>query len=409
MFAGATCIIIYRLAIEWFNRDAAILSVILFASFPTVVDAATGARAYAFGIFCVSASVLALNGWLNTGLKRPQVMYVLFAALTIYAHPLFSLIFGVHFLLATCRDDSITPRYVTLQNVLGAQLIALVLASVNCVQLLKLYDRGKILIYAPEPEVLDLFYALMPPQIMWTIIGSSVIASACARAWPSLQRIPFSNQNIALAIWWIGPALLLFVISKSSGSSLFIDRYYAWAMPAAALAIAMLASSILHVKALRIVPSVVGMFVLISNARQPAEIEDWREAAKVLQSLVRNGEGVVFAYTGLIESQCLDWVKDDLKSSYLLSPLAYYSVPVDSVILPSTLGGVAEAYFKDKMNYALHSSDTVYLISRMVLVPGEHGIQRSNEYLKAAFEGLQLRQVCNYEYDRVFVKCFKRI
>src|SRR5258708_39336890 len=87
--AGAAYLL-YRIAVRLFDRDSAILAVLVFACLPSVTYAASDARPYALALLIVNASMLLLLKWLDTGDKRIAAAYVVMAALILYAHYLFA-------------------------------------------------------------------------------------------------------------------------------------------------------------------------------------------------------------------------------------------------------------------------------------------------------------------------------
>ncbi|MEP6540421.1 MAG: glycosyltransferase family 39 protein, partial [Bryobacteraceae bacterium] len=95
-FIGLSCaaVFVYRIGKRLLGNEAAGSAALIFAALSAYY--ASDARPYALGLMAVSGAVLMLIRWLDSGRLVDAIGYAFFAALTVYFHFLFSVMFLVH-------------------------------------------------------------------------------------------------------------------------------------------------------------------------------------------------------------------------------------------------------------------------------------------------------------------------
>ena len=132
--------------------------------------------------------------------------------------------------------------------------------------------------------------------------------------------------------WYLFPPLFIFAVSTWGGVSIFLERYFLYYTPAVAIAFAGL---MLLWRDQRTRAIGVAVFMALQCVREVDRRwigEDWRGAAR---ELAQRGEGLpALVYPGLSEARDLQWLQDQGKQEYLLSPLLYYRVSNPLAVLP---------------------------------------------------------------------------
>ncbi len=111
--AGVSAFLLYRLARTLISREAARLTVLVFAATQTVAFGASEARPYAIATMVTIASTLALVRWLDDGRRWSRALvYALLAIAVVWMHYLFALVLvahGVYALIRLRRGETAPP------------------------------------------------------------------------------------------------------------------------------------------------------------------------------------------------------------------------------------------------------------------------------------------------------------
>lgn len=282
---------------------------------------ATDARPYIFMILALIVSTRYGFRWLETGARSAGWVWVVTAVVAIAMQP-----FAVYALLPHLTLAYRAVRKGRSSSLLGYVALGAVLVAPIVPQILMLRARQDTLVIADPPTVLDFFSSLAPAPLG---VGL-VVALLLGRRHVDLS-VTGSSELGLVALWAVFPGLGLFVQSHLTGSSVFVERYYVAALPAAALLVAMVLA--------RAKPWVglVGVVAIISSATflvNPVSSRDWYAAVDALDNAPANAN--IWTVTGYVESNNPDAFADDEDNEYLNAPLRWHGAEQDLLAIPRT-------------------------------------------------------------------------
>lgn len=318
---GAT-FLLYRVGALLVDGQTGLMAAGVFVGLEVVISAATTARPYALALLFVVGAVLALVRWLRYGRRADAVAYVLFAALTIWTHYLFGVMFLVHaiYVFWPGHRDGPVSRWAFCAALGVTGLLLLPLAP----QFLSLTRRADRLSFLAEPTPAELVRRLAPIVIVLGVLLSRYRSRA--------ESAPARSADLALVVTWSFLAtVLLFAVSWLTPAKLFLGRYFLATAPGKALIVAW---AIQTVRSERVRLAVITGFaaLLVIFARLTGANDEWRLASATVRSLRPGPNTPVLVRGGFIEARQIDWLEDTERSSFLLAPLAYY--PIDGTVVP---------------------------------------------------------------------------
>ena len=295
---------------------------------------AADARPYALGTFAVSASLLYLVRWMDSGKWLHAGLFAVFAALVWRVHLLFwpiYLIFAIYTLFRLLRGNSSAGWFevTAVYALVGASLIPVL------VQALALDRQAAAHVVAALPTNADLSKALKVDFVI-PFCAACALLSRWLR-WPRVPPAASSEALLLIFAWWLCDPLSLFGFSKLTGTSVFLSRYMYIALPGIALVATVAAATFLPPKYWKPMAAVFGLAVLITqghwNRLLPAHHNsDWRGAARTLNANLTGAGTPVICPSPFIEAQPPVWRPDYPVSSFLYSHLAGY--PVHGAVYP---------------------------------------------------------------------------
>jgi len=309
---------IYRLARRFCDREGSLLAAALFATYGTVAFAAADARPYALALLCVTAAMLMLVKWCESGELKWGVAYAVLAALSVAFHYLCLSLLPVHFAYLLIQD--LRPRARHLQGIgfLLAGLLSLLVPHATV-----LWQARQEHSFTGIPELRDVIDAL----IYYRLAAGVVLGISVARLlYPELSiraQALFTPRHTFLLTWYLCPVLLLLGISLVSDAKLLVGRYYLWGVPGLAILAASALSAVEPLPARRIAGLVI---LLIFCARRipygPAGHggQDWRGALLAARTEMHRTGSTLLLRSGFPEAPA--GITDDP----LLAPLALYPV-----------------------------------------------------------------------------------
>lgn len=305
------------------------LSCILLLSLDPVQVAAVSARPYALALFFSLTSVWALFRWEEDGRYRYSVLYLGCFLTSVYLQYLFVCMLAVHalHLLLFFRTQK-----VQLSSALSELCLVAATLAPAYLHMQELSQRRELLHFVPLPTWGALIEALFPPEILIPALLALILAYVTAVNRTVSWEKESSRNTIWVAFWAVFPPLLFYVLSSTVGISIFLERYFLFYTPAIALLTAgcLLIWSDTRTRAI----CVVGLIALLCIRQMDRRwmTEDWRGAARIVTEGGDTAPLVV--YPGLAESRDLQWLQDEGKQEYLLSPLLYYQVRNPAAVLP---------------------------------------------------------------------------
>jgi mannosyltransferase len=358
--------LLYRLTTRLVDVELGRLAVLCFVGWPGIAFAASDARPYALAIFFVVASTLAVVRWLDTGHLGSLTIYVLLAALVVYAHYLFGLALVPQWVYAVVRiREGSTP--VNLKRLL-AVVGAIILATLPLLaQLLSLWGRRASLGLAEDASVELLAQLLVPPAVVGAVVLGGVLAASSGKIMFRLK--PLERPTLVLLfVWLLFPLGALFIEAIVLPVRFLSLRYTLAAAPAAVLIAAWVMESVDPDAARRIVAAVFAILAVLALGGRLKADEDWRGAAAAVQRIA-DARTIVLAHPAFIESAQLDWFNDPERRSELLSPISYYPVPGRVVLLPYEFNDSTEKYLSDVLRNDIGGADRLVLLTRFPGIP----------------------------------------
>lgn len=402
--AGVTTLLAKKIV----GKQLAVFAVLILLSFSSVSTAGVDARPYALALCLVTVSVYFLVRWTSDGDKNARSYHAFFAVLAVYSHgimlPIF-LFYGLyHLILRLLRNDRLPLRSIIL-----TYAVAGIFLSPALCQLFVIYQKRNIMSFAPAPTVADLFFTWVPWDILALLLAVILLRLASSKP-RDIVALPKKEAVMLLLLWHLLPPLVLFIWSVLSGASVYSPRYFVWALPALAMLVALILSSV-RFGAIRGVVVIVFIAVhLLYGAVHNPFPEDWAGSAKRVREMLSAKDVPVLAYTGFAESQDTLWVSSEEKQRYLRAPFAAYPLGKEPLLLPASFEQLgARDYLDQHVFPILSSTNSFILIQRITLLAtNEEMVMRSDKYLEREFMAGGFHVSDSYEHGHLKVVLFKR-
>jgi len=360
--------LLYRLARRWGDREFASLGAFAFVTWVGIGFAASEARPYAIGVLCVIGSTFLLERWLETSTARAAVAYVAVAWLVVMSQYLFSLVLFAQLAYVIARVRNGTTR-VDIPKI-AATFSAVVLTTLPLAgQLLSVWRNRGILSVPWGGTVGGLATLIVPASVGAAILLGGGLAAASGQVEIRPVALPRS-VFVLLFSWLLIPPVTLFAVSALTPVHVFSPRYALSAVPAGALLLAWGLRAVNPSAARRILVAVIAIIAVLTQTSALKGDENWRGAIAATR-LLTNNRTVVLLHPALVESGQLGLFDDPTWRSYLLTPVSYYPLDGDVVLLPYELTQAAESYVEEVLNRDLGGIDRIVLVTRYPWVPYE--------------------------------------
>jgi uncharacterized membrane protein len=378
--AGLAAYWLFRLGRELFDRETGLLAAGIFVGVPQICFAAGDARPYAFGVLATVGALWMLVRWLDRGRAGAAVGYVLLASAAVYFQYLFAAMLVAHAAYAIRRwkrGDGARPAHLFL----AAAGIAFLTAPAAWMAQEIGRDRA-LHAFEPMPGLTALLRTLLSTSVLAALLASFLVwwmlglagSRRLASVWSRPLREPDGKRGPAQdALWLLGlsavvPALLLFVVSRATGASVFVARYMMCMIPAQALLMAWLLRGVRPASGQRAVLAGYLIVMLLARGLKVAHSsEDWRGATAAVAGA--NGSHPVLLSGTYTESRNVAWVQDAGHASYMRAPLDYYAAGGPTSVLPLFAGRDAEAYVEGLLDSVTGLGDRFALIERSSKFP----------------------------------------
>ncbi len=345
--AGLAAYWLFRLGRELFDRETGLLAAGVFVGVPQICFAAGDARPYAFGVLASIGALWMLERWLERGRAVDAVGYVGLASASVYFQFLFAAMLLAHALYAFRRWRRGCAAGPT-QMRLAAAGVAILTAPAAWMAREIARDRA-LHAFEAMPDANALARMLVPTGVLAALLGSVLVWGLAvgprrrplSEVW---RRPPPGGEAMWLVVpSAVVPAVLLFVVSRATGTSLFVPRYMMCMIPAQALLLAWCLRGLQPVSARRTVLAGYLVILLLARGLKVAHTnEDWRGASAAV-GVSNDTHPVLFSGT-YTESRNLGWVEDVRHAAYMRAPLEYYTAGRPTVVLPLFVGPDSEAY-----------------------------------------------------------------
>ncbi|MCI5066074.1 hypothetical protein MRY87_10145 [bacterium] len=346
--------LIGRLVLLRSTLSLALFASVFFSSIFTVVQAGSYARPYGLAVFAVVAAFTALSSWCQNPMKRTAICFLLSMALAVHAHFLSLLVLPGF--LAYYRSCAPPNRSTAKDCSLGALALLLLLLPALTQFSLLFQDRGS-LGFAPPPQPIHLLNALLPLEHLLGLLLALAIARSLGRGEEKGLTPPAGErrERIPLLLWYLLPAMTLYLVSTTTPLSLFVSRYMVWSTPALTLLLARGADSFLSLRQQKVFFCSFLLFITSFQAVQTEVFpEDWRGAFASLREKNSREQHPVFIYTGIAHAECESY-KEYYQEIFglITAPASYYGASGPVFAVPQTKDLPVEHEYWEKMLFPI--------------------------------------------------------
>jgi hypothetical protein len=366
LLMGVALFFIGRLASRLINPDAGWFAVFACLGLHGINDYAVDARPYAMGICVAAAALFFLVRWLDSVRFVDGVMFAALAICLLAVHlvywPIY-LVFAFYSAVRIFRSETrVTPwQAIGLFGVVSLAVVPQIIAAFHLLR----YASDHVV--AALPGVRELQHA-----IRWNlalICGGAAWLTARLVGWAH-NRVAWANSSLMLIwAWWLGQPGCLFVFSRITGDSVFVERYLSIALPGAALAATAAASICIPDKRWRIASTAFGVGVFIVMGQWTVISirhghSDWRAASQEERRLANSVDIPVICPSPFIEARAPLWYPTYPLPGFLYAHLSGYPVAGKIYLLPFG------AYASDGESYARYLTENVLAHSRRFEIYG---------------------------------------
>jgi len=318
----ATLAILWRIRVfvrGWLSDSGSWLAVGLGAGVLLLGDGPVAARPYVFGALALVIATEHAVRWSENGSLRSGMLWCGASVVALYMHPfVFFAVAGQGALILVTRPE--LRRQMVVVAATGAALCLPIVP-----QVLSLGQRQESLVLVDQPSTGQLVFALLQP----TLLVPVVVCGAVARFLGTLRPPRLGQIPGAMWVWAVAPQIGVFAYSHLSGSSIFILRYFGFALPALAMITAAILID-LRPPVIALVGLAISVAITVASFLTPIETQ-WALAAEVVND---RSAGVVFASAGFVEAADADFIRGDAVD-YLNAPLLNYGVtgPIEALPL----------------------------------------------------------------------------
>ncbi len=335
-------VFVYRIGKRLLGNESAGAAALMFASIAAYY--ASDARPYALGLMAASGAILMLIRWMDTGRFIDAIGYACFAALTVYFHFLFSVMFfvqGVYIGLRFWKDRR--PRPAALILAVALILALLLPLAPRFVQVMS--ARGSYS-FVSKPRlasiVLDTFpeflYAFLAAGFLMAILLCSELKFSRPRTLPP--------EVWLLLAWAIAPPFILYLISYLTSTSVLLPRYFSVALPGLALSLAWVLSSFGPASARMILVMTLVAGAILDRGgslrKVPHANEDWRGAMAAVKKQTDAVSMPVLVRSDFIESADPSVFANPDQAEFLLAPQIAY--PTGGITIPLPIRAEDKAF-----------------------------------------------------------------
>jgi hypothetical protein len=336
--------LLYLAARELFERDTAIISVVVFCLHPVIVFASIDARPYAFGVLATNSAILILlrlrrndSNWLAVMFGFVTACIVWFQFLFIDILPALLLCF---FAIKNCDRKTLWRQF-------GFAFPAFTLTFLPVVPImLHLFRTGQTHVGEPAPNLLDLLWTFAPGWLSIAFCGTLFVAflvHAARQRRYSFNRFELSHLLFCASLALI-PILILYGVSVGTSLHTFAPHRRADAIPGIALCWAFTLSRF-RSRTLRVLFCVtlvtVTSFIEFSSPLAKLRNHTWKYALEFTEKNASPDDAPVMICSEFPEADFVPMPVDSAKNSKLFAPLSYYNLSVPVVPLPRTLNDEA--------------------------------------------------------------------
>ena len=330
--------------------ETACLVIALFAVHGNIQAHGTEARPYGFTILFAVAALYFLDRWMDRGGIGSAIALGVAAGLLPANHLLAATVLPVLLLIAIAyRRRHPFSHY-------AALAVAFVLPALLVIPTLHGFDdQGSVQLrnWLARPTLTNWLVLYTPRPIFLPFLAATAVTFALTRPWKRERpRVPLTVLVSAVGLAVLLP-LTVFVVSRIGPVSIFASRY----MIAADIGIILLYALAAHTlqtprarfaTACALIVLILGYTIVGGGIRRQFRSEDWRAALGSLRGRVPT----VYLQTGFVEGRDERWLRDEVKSKFLIAPAIVYPPGTPVTPLPYGPPALHGRYFDEVIQKA---------------------------------------------------------
>jgi uncharacterized membrane protein len=351
------------------DRETGLLAALVFVCFEETVFAAADARPYSLALLMLVAQMLMLLRWLDRGRFRDAAGYTVFAALTVYAHPIFAVGLVVPALYALWRSSR---KLAVVTTWAVTTVWCLPLAP----QLLDFYEHRQIHTIVGRPWLSQFFESLTPATATASILSGLLLAYLTIPG-VTAHWVADRPTTALVTAWAVFTPAVYFALAILTDIKLFVPRYCLSMAPGLALLAGCAMRSFAPDRARRVMAcslalgavATFGIFHKFKHGEQ-----DWRGAMQVVRSVASGADTPVLVVSKFVEASGSAPLADPKLTDVLFAPLALYPAAGRVVKLPyriddEYLEQVVNTDLRDRTSFLMvdysDSKTEIWLLGRL--------------------------------------------
>lgn len=374
LLAALTCLwLLYRLAREYGNSEAASMAPLFLIANDEFHKFALSARPYTLALAMSLGALLLLLRSQQRNSTLSLYSGALLIAIALYLHPAFIIFLPIPVLLVYSERSTIRSLFKDLTTIVLTVLISLVPLFA---QLLALAVRNQELYFANIPNATRVIQTIFSPFPVVAFLTAFLCTAIFFKSFKFDLKKLYNKKLLVLTTWLLLAPILFSVHAYITGNSLFLPRIMFWRLPALALIAAIVVSAI-SPRLVRNFCIILFSFLTVTvYSIRPWHLESWRE---VVAMVTKDTHRKVALFSGLIELDQLDWVKNRTHHAYLTAPFSVYAPAYPNTILLPRNPHATEAkhYLQSEVVPQLHTDDYVVLIKSFRHNPPAYGVHEA--------------------------------
>lgn len=386
-----SALLFWKLAAKLIGVAGASIATSALVTSDSVIIAAISVRPYALALLFALVTITFFHKWIDSGKWIWCFLYQVFLSLTFYAHYLFV---AVAFVLPFV---AIEKKAVSWKKIIFSGVVPLLFCTFGVPHLALLYEKKEILSFVTAPSFKEVFFTVFEPALVISFVMALIFGFITE---PKLKILKPKLSLILLGIvWGIIPAVIFYF---GKDGSLFIPRYFLWTKAGSALLFGTLLSSFKSEKTLNVAALVFTLFLFSHEIQRTYVIEDWKSASMVVNE--KESKGPIFVYSGLVEGSEVSLIQTKEEYEYLTSPLHYYSVNKDTLLMPLPLSIDEKEYFTRLILPSIEKYGSVLGVIAFKTLP-DNAIKDSYTHFEVEFNkrGIEMKSEKDLSLVRVVV------
>ncbi|HUY80402.1 MAG TPA: glycosyltransferase family 39 protein [Acidobacteriaceae bacterium] len=336
--------LLYLAARKLFDRELALIAVIIFCLDPITIFEAVDVRPYTFAVLAVCLAIYLLLRLRNSRSLLLAAAFGLAAALILYFHLLFGTILPallIAFFILKASDRK------SLRRQLAVALATFTVASLPLIPIvLYLFRTSSARVYEKAPKLITLLATLAPRWMPIVLIAVALLALVIAalRTRTAAPKKPPSTRDfqtiLIAALLGLVPVLILYGVSVGTSIHCFAFRHRLEAIPGIALCWTWLVARFRPPMLRRTFVFFLVALTVFSYWSSPAARKhgfSWKQALQVTEQNAAPHNAPVLICSTSVETNYFPIPLRTAKTSRYYAQLSYYKLTVPVVPLPRKL------------------------------------------------------------------------